>query len=114
VPISAYPPLVGINALAWTIGFFSFIVPGGLGVREGIQSFFLKFFLPLPVGIVAALLYRIWAIIGMLVFFSIFGRGLKKAVTKETGEETHADDRETGVQSGELRAHNEACEASSI
>jgi len=77
IPISAYLPLMGINALAWTIGFLSFVVPGGLGVREGIQSFFLKFLIPLPVGIIAALLYRIWAIIGMLVFFAIFARGLK-------------------------------------
>lgn len=86
IPVSAYLPLVGINSLAWTIGFLSFIVPGGLGVREGIQSFFLKFFVPLPVGIIAALLYRIWAIIGMLIFFGIFAGGLKTAEAKESSQ----------------------------
>ena len=86
ISISVYPPLLGINSLAWVVGFLSFIVPGGLGIREGIQSFLLKFFIPLPVGIIAALLGRIWAIIGMLIFFAIFAGGLKMPMKEEALE----------------------------
>lgn len=84
ITISAFFPLLGINSIAWIVGFLSFFVPGGLGIREGIQSFFLKFYIPLPIGIIAALLYRIWAIIGMIIFFAIFARGLRVPMKKES------------------------------
>ena len=38
-------------------------------MREGLQSMLLEFFLPFSVGVIAAVLYRVWAIAGMLVFF---------------------------------------------
>ena len=75
IPLPVLPPLLGINSLAWIIGFLGFIVPGGLGIREDIQSFLLKFFIPLPVGIIAAILGRIWAIIGMLIFLQSLQEG---------------------------------------
>lgn len=60
-PIAALPICVGIYAIAWDIGFVSFITPGGLGFREGAIG--LLFALALPVlpaslGAVIALLSR--------------------------------------------------------
>ncbi|HLJ32909.1 MAG TPA: lysylphosphatidylglycerol synthase transmembrane domain-containing protein [Ktedonobacteraceae bacterium] len=60
-PIAALPICVGIYAIAWDIGFISFITPSGLGFREGAIG--LLFALSLPVlptslGAVIALLSR--------------------------------------------------------
>lgn len=80
-------PLSGLHALAWVIGFLSFVTPGGLGVREGALSLFLNPLLPPAVGIVAVLLLRVWSIIGMASFVALFGRGLIRELTwgLETG-----------------------------
>lgn len=59
VPLSALPVCIGIYALAWDIGFVSFLTPSGLGFRE--SAIGLLFFLSLPsvptavVAIIAAL-----------------------------------------------------------
>lgn len=60
-PIAALPICVGIYAIAWDIGFVSFITPSGLGFREGAIG--LLFVLALPVlpaslGAIIALLSR--------------------------------------------------------
>ncbi len=60
-PIAALPICVGIYAIAWDIGFVSFITPSGLGFREGAIG--LLFALALPVlptslGAIIALLSR--------------------------------------------------------
>lgn len=75
-------PLLGINSIAWVIGFLTFIVPVGLGIREGMLIFLLKFYLPISIGIIGSLLLRIWVIIGTLIFFVIFARGLKERKVK--------------------------------
>lgn len=60
-PIAALPICVGIYAIAWDIGFVSFITPSGLGFREGAIGLLFALALPvLPVslGAIIALLSR--------------------------------------------------------
>jgi len=78
---SFFIPLCGIYPGAWVIGFLSLVTPGGLGVREGVLSYFLSFYMPVSVGIIASIIIRIWATIGEFVFFAIFARGIKKYIT---------------------------------
>lgn len=80
-------PLVGAYSFAWIVGFMAFFVPGGLGVREGTLAFLLKFLLPTTIGIMSAILWRIWAIIGMFIFFAIFAKELRTKVDKPTGSQ---------------------------
>ncbi|MFO7637974.1 MAG: lysylphosphatidylglycerol synthase transmembrane domain-containing protein [bacterium] len=58
--IEQLPLVVGGYALAWILGFLSLVTPAGLGVREGILTFALRFAMPEPVAIIAALLGRVW------------------------------------------------------
>jgi glycosyltransferase 2 family protein len=72
-PLIAWPICIGIYALAWDIGFISFITPSGLGFREGaiVGLFALAF--PLPGGLAAiiALLSRFVSTIAELLCVSI-------------------------------------------
>ncbi len=68
VDLGYLPVLCGIYALAWSLGFISLIAPGGLGIREGIMSFFLKMFFPLPVAVLIALIARVWTLVGETLF----------------------------------------------
>lgn len=54
----------GIYAISWLVGYLSFLTPGGLGVREGMQVFLLSQFIPLPVSIIISLASRIWLTTG--------------------------------------------------
>ena len=60
LPLTAIPALVGIFAIAWVVGFLSFITPSGLGVREGVLGYLLSSLMPLPVALLLALLARVW------------------------------------------------------
>ncbi len=52
-PLILLPICIGIYALAWDIGFVSFITPGGLGFREGAITAILALAFPvLPLGLV--------------------------------------------------------------
>lgn len=73
-------PLCGIIPAAWVIGFISFITPGGLGVREGILSYFFSFYMPTSIGIIASIIIRIWATIGEVAVFAIFAKSIKKYI----------------------------------
>jgi len=64
---------VGIFAMSWIVGFLSFLTPSGLGVREGTLSFFLSFYMSLPIAIVIALLSRICLILIEVARVSIVG-----------------------------------------
>jgi uncharacterized membrane protein YbhN (UPF0104 family) len=59
LPIRTLPAIAGISVIAWFIGFVSLITPGGLGVREGVLTYFLKTFTEEPIAILIALLSRI-------------------------------------------------------
>lgn len=72
-PLIAWPLCVGIYAIAWDVGFVSFITPSGLGFREGaiVALFALSF--PLPVGLAAilAILSRFVSTLAELVCVSL-------------------------------------------
>lgn len=53
-------PIAGCFVTAWIAGFVVFFAPGGLGVREGILTLLLKFFMPYPLAIAISLLSRVW------------------------------------------------------
>jgi len=67
IPVIYIAYLSGTFALSWIIGTLSFIVPNGLGIREGTLSYFLTFLLPPPISIIVALLARIWITIGDVI-----------------------------------------------
>ncbi|TMC23511.1 MAG: flippase-like domain-containing protein [Chloroflexi bacterium] len=74
VPLSALPVCIGIYALAWDIGFISFLTPSGLGFRESAVG--LLFVLSLPtvpttVVVIIAALSRIVSTVAELVCVSI-------------------------------------------
>ena len=69
--------IIGSSALAWVIGYLSFITPSGLGVREGVLTALLTLIYPLPIAIVASLLFRVVCTLGefaAVVFFLGFKR----------------------------------------
>ena len=65
-PLSLILPLTGAFAVSWIIGFLSLITPSGLGIREGILTFLLGFYYPLPIAIIISLVSRLWIILGEL------------------------------------------------
>ncbi|MEO0076613.1 MAG: hypothetical protein ABIJ94_00550 [candidate division WOR-3 bacterium] len=70
--------IAGLHAFSWVIGFVSIITPAGLGIKEGIFSYFLKFIFPSGIAILIALLVRVWATIAELLFFLAFAKNIKK------------------------------------
>ncbi len=60
------PLLIGAAALAWVIGYLSFITPSGLGVREALLVALLAQLYPLPVAIVGSLVFRLVMTFGEL------------------------------------------------
>jgi uncharacterized membrane protein YbhN (UPF0104 family) len=63
--------IMGAYAISWTLGFFVFLIPGGFGVREGLLTFFLKFFMPLPFATFMAFVGRFWTTIGELLYLLV-------------------------------------------
>ena len=72
-PIVAWPICVGIYAIAWDIGFVSFITPSGLGIREAAIVALFALALPLPTGLasIIALLSRLVSTLAEAVCVSI-------------------------------------------
>lgn len=72
-PIVAWPICIGIYAIAWDIGFVSFITPSGLGIREAAIVALFALALPLPTGLatIMALLSRLVSTITEAVCVSI-------------------------------------------
>lgn len=70
-----FPVITGSFAIAWVIGFLSFITPSGLGVREGVLSYFLSFVFPMPVAVLLALVARVWLTIAELTCTAIVLKG---------------------------------------
>lgn len=56
------PILSGLYALSFTAGYLTFLTPAGLGVREGVLTVLLSFFIPTPIAIGVALLSRLWLV----------------------------------------------------
>ena len=72
-PLVAWPICIGIYAIAWDIGFVSFITPSGLGVREAAIVGLFALALPLPAGLasIMALLSRLVSTLAEVVCVSI-------------------------------------------
>ncbi|QBD82352.1 flippase-like domain-containing protein [Ktedonosporobacter rubrisoli] len=74
VPLLALPICIGIYAMAWDVGFVSFITPGGLGFREGAIVGLFALALPIvPVSLatILAILSRFVSTIAELVCVGI-------------------------------------------
>ena len=67
VPITAALPMAGMLAVSVIAGFLNPLTPHGLGTREGLLILLLRYYLPLPVTIVVALLCRLWLTISELI-----------------------------------------------
>jgi uncharacterized membrane protein YbhN (UPF0104 family) len=90
-PIVAWPICIGIYAIAWDIGFVSFITPSGLGIREAAIVALFALALPLPTGLasIIALLSRLVSTIAEAVCVSIaYLSGGKQELTIQ--QETNA------------------------
>lgn len=61
----------GIFSVAVFLGVITIIAPGGLGVREGVQSYLLSLFLPVSMAILIALTMRVWMTLGELACFLV-------------------------------------------
>ena len=61
-------PIIGAYSISWILGFLVLISPGGLGIREGLLTFFLKFVIPLPIATLMALISRVWTTVGEVLF----------------------------------------------
>jgi len=59
--------LCGVFAVSVISGIVSFLVPAGLGVREGVLSYLLSLFIPISAAIVISLVLRVWLILGELL-----------------------------------------------
>ena len=97
-PLLALPICIGIYAIAWDIGFVSFITPSGLGFREGAIIGLFALALPLPGALAAimAVLSRFVSTLAELVCVSIAylsgGRQIRavqqeQAALQESGED---------------------------
>lgn len=60
LPLSQLPAITGIFAIAWILGFLSFITPSGLGVREGILGMLLGTLMPMPIALLVTVLSRVF------------------------------------------------------
>ena len=85
VEVSLLPQMVSAFTLSWAVGFFSFVTPGGLGVREGALTLLLKPFFPLYAAAALALLSRIWWMGGELLALSISYLWERSGGKKSTG-----------------------------
>ena len=89
LPLAALPICIGIYAIAWDIGFVSFITPSGLGFREGAISglFALSLStLPLALGAIIAVLSRLVSTLAELLCVSLAylaGRKQMQAMQQE-------------------------------
>ncbi len=102
-PLIAWPICIGIYALAWDIGFVSFITPSGLGFREGAIVGLFALALPLP-GVLAtiiALLSRLVSTVAELLCVSIAyvsGGGPARAIEQSQAQAVSNDERNTTVK----------------
>lgn len=68
----------GLQAFSWVVGFMSIIPPAGLGIKEGVFSYFLTFLMPTGIATLVVLIVRIWGTIAEITFSLIFLKSIKK------------------------------------
>ena len=78
IEMAKWPVIWGIYALAWITGFLSFLAPAGLGVREGLMTLLLSFYMPLPLAVVVALVARIWSTAAEVLAFFVSLPAMRK------------------------------------
>lgn len=66
--LTLMPHLIASFAIAYTIGFVSFITPSGFGVREGAFVLLLAPFMGRGAATVAAIAMRLWSTVGEVLF----------------------------------------------
>lgn len=112
-PLVALPICIGIYALAWDIGFVSFITPSGLGFREAAIVGLFALALPLPAGLatIMALLSRFVSTIAEVICVSIAYlsggnqvRAIQQGTQTHSLEETNKEIRESGTIPAEVSA----------
>lgn len=59
-PAGSFWPVVGISAAGYVAGFLVLLVPGGIGVREGVYALLLSLYLPGSLAAAVAVLSRVW------------------------------------------------------
>ncbi len=86
-PLVAWPICIGIYAIAWDIGFVSFITPSGLGIREAaiVALFALAFPLPTGLASIMALISRLVSTLAEVVCVSIayLSGGKQELITQQ-------------------------------
>ena len=63
--------LTASYAFAWSVGFLSFLTPGGLGIREGLLGVLLTHYMPAKEATRVALLCRLWMLSAEMVLAAI-------------------------------------------
>jgi len=88
-PLALLPICIGIYALAWDVGFASFITPSGLGVREVVITAIFALAFPIPAGlsIVMAILSRLISTVAELLCVGVAYFGGAKQVRTLQGEQ---------------------------
>ncbi len=71
LPWTNYFATIGAFSGSWVLSFAILIVPAGFGFREGILTFLLKFFLPLPVAALASISGRLWTTAGEIIILIV-------------------------------------------
>lgn len=71
VSFNSFFGIIGAYSLAWALSFIIIFIPAGLGIREGILVFFLKFFIPLPMATLISIFSRLWVTLGEVLLFLI-------------------------------------------
>jgi uncharacterized membrane protein YbhN (UPF0104 family) len=75
IPFSQIYRICGLFAIAYVIGFLSFITPGGLGVRESVQVYFLSDFMSPAMAVIVAVFSRLFwmftEVLGTAIFLGI-------------------------------------------
>jgi len=67
-PWMSLPATINMTAAAGLVGIVAFIFPSGLGIREITLAYLLSFYVPLPVAAILALLFRLWVVVGDLLW----------------------------------------------
>ena len=79
---------IAANAMAWLVGFFAIMAPGGLVVREGCLVFLLSAWIPLQQAVIAAMAWRSLQIIAeILCSVSLAALGVVRT-SRELGSRT--------------------------
>lgn len=60
-----------LHAAAWLVGYWTLVVPSGLGVRELVQATLLAPVLPAPLAVAVPLLTRVWLTVGDVLAWAV-------------------------------------------